>query len=89
MHDIQDPQALQQVLDQFPVRLSDHVIRQSLVSNGVARQYLPATHELDGTGHDITFDGHFKHGLLEQMYQNRVVFLLDMRCPVYCRLKRQ
>lgn len=76
---------LQQVLDQFPVRLSDHVIRQSMVSRGVAGQYLPKIQELDGVGHDITFDGHFKHGILEQMYQNRVVFLLDMHCPVYCR----
>ncbi|MFH2058145.1 MAG: radical SAM protein [Pseudomonadota bacterium] len=80
-----DPDKLQQVLDQFPVRLSDHVIRQALVSEGVAKQYHPFVQELDDTGHDITFDGHFKNGLLEQMYQNRVVFLLDMQCPVYCR----
>ncbi|MBU0969968.1 MAG: radical SAM protein [Proteobacteria bacterium] len=76
---------VQQVLDLYPVRLSDHVIRQSKVSRAVALQYLPSAQELDPRGHTITFDGHFKKGLLEQMYQNRVIFLLDMRCPVYCR----
>ncbi|MCP3873135.1 MAG: radical SAM protein, partial [Desulfobacteraceae bacterium] len=76
---------LQKVLDRFPVRLSDHVIRQSLVSQGVAKQYLPFIEELDQKGHIITFDGHLKEGVLEQMYQNRAIFLLDMRCPVYCR----
>lgn len=80
-----DTQKTQEVLDQFPVRLSDHVIRQSLVSDGVAKQYLPFVEELDSTGHTITFDGHFKKGVLEQMYKNRVIFLLDMQCPVYCR----
>lgn len=76
---------LQEVLDRFPVRLSDHVIRQSLVSEGVARQYLPFAGELDPVGRPITFDGHLKKGVLEQMYPNRVVLLLDMTCPVYCR----
>lgn len=76
---------LQTVLDRFPVKLSDHLIRQSLVSEAVFNQYMPDIRELDHLGHDITFDGHFKNGLLEQMYQNRVVFLLDMNCPAFCR----
>ena len=80
-----DAAVSQKILDRFPVRLSDHVIRQSMVSAGVARQYLPFSEECDDIGAAITFDGHFKNGLLEQMYQDRVVFLLDMRCPVYCR----
>ncbi|WDP90725.1 MAG: radical SAM protein [Desulfobacter sp.] len=77
--------AMQAVLDQYPVRLSRHVIRQSLVSEAVAAQYLPFTDELGAEGHTLTFDGHFKQGLMEQMYRNRAIFLLDMRCPVYCR----
>lgn len=80
-----DSAIVQQVMDAYPVRLSDHVIRQSKVSAAVAIQYLPFAEELDPRGHTITFDGHFKKGLLEQMYQNRVIFLLTMRCPVYCR----
>jgi L-lysine 2,3-aminomutase len=80
-----DPARVQQVMDAYPVRLSNHVIRQSKVSDAVAVQYLPFAQELDPRGHTITFDGHFKKGLLEQMYQNRVIFLLTMQCPVYCR----
>lgn len=83
--DPKDRSALQSVIDLYPVRLSDHVIRQSRVSGGVARQYLPLAGELDTSGRAITFDGHFKKRVVEQMYQNRVVFLLDMTCPVYCR----
>ena len=76
---------LDQVLSEYPVRLSHHVIRQSMVSNPVAAQYLPFDGELDGCGHDATFEGHFKTGVVEQMYQNRMIFLLTMQCPVYCR----
>ena len=81
----QDKALLREVMETYPVRLSDHVIRQSLVSGAVAVQYLPFEDELDPTGHELTFDGHFKQGLMEQMYRNRAIFLLDMRCPVYCR----
>lgn len=80
-----DKAALKEVMDTYPVRLSAHVIRQSLVSKAVAVQYLPFEDELNPTGHELTFDGHFKQGLMEQMYRNRAIFLLDMRCPVYCR----
>ncbi len=81
----EDKAFLQQVMDEFPVRLSDHVIRQARVSIGVRKQYLPFAGELDPSGKPITFDGHLKKGVLEQMYQNRVIFLLNMTCPVYCR----
>ncbi len=40
---------------------------------------------MDSSGVEITFDGHAKKGVLEQMYQNRVIFLLEKNCPVYCR----
>jgi len=76
---------LQEVLDTFPVRLSSHVIRQMRVSSDVAYQYMPFVEELDSTGHVNTWIGQFHQGLLEQMYQNRVIFLLNMSCPVYCR----
>ena len=29
--------------------------------------------------------GQFHRGIIEQMYQNRVIFILNMSCPVYCR----
>ena len=76
---------LQQVIETYPVRLSRHTIRQMLVSKDVAYQYLPFIEELDTGGLTNTWIGQFHDGLLEQMYQNRVIFLLNMTCPVYCR----
>ena len=76
---------MQEVIDTYPVRLSMHTIRQMRVSQKVAYQYLPFTQELDDIGHTNTWIGQFHQGLLEQMYQNRVIFLLNMSCPVYCR----
>ena len=76
---------MQEVLDTYPVRLSMHTIRQMRLSNNVAYQYMPFTEELDKVGHTNTWIGQFHQGLLEQMYANRVIFLLNMSCPVYCR----
>jgi KamA family protein len=56
-----------------------------MISWYVAYQYLPFLEELDPVGHKNTWIGQFHQGLLEQMYQNRVIFLLNMSCPVYCR----
>ena len=67
------------------MRLSMHTIRQMRVSRDVAYQYLPFVEELDSVGHTNTWIGQFHQGLLEQMYENRVIFLLNMSCPVYCR----
>ena len=76
---------MQKVLDTYPVRLSMHTIRQMRISENVAYQYLPFVEELDKVGHTNTWIGQFHQGLLEQMYSNRVIFLLYMGCPVYCR----
>ncbi|MBF0467948.1 MAG: radical SAM protein [Desulfamplus sp.] len=76
---------IQQVIEKYPVRLSRHTIRQMLVAKDVAYQYMPFVEELDSIGHTNTWIGQFHDGLLEQMYQNRVIFLLNMACPVYCR----
>lgn len=76
---------LQHVLELFPVRLSMHTLRQMRFSRNVAYQYLPFVEELDRVGHVNTWIGQFHQGLLEQMYRNRVIFLLNMSCPVYCR----
>ena len=76
---------LQHVLDTYPVRLSMHIIRQALVSENVAKQYLPVAGELDNSGKSEIWVGQFQKGIIEQMYSNRVIFLLNMTCPVYCR----
>ncbi len=76
---------MQQVLDLYPVRLSSHVVRQSRLSPAVAYQYLPFVEELDPDGLVHTWVGQFHRGVIEQMYRNRVIFVLNMSCPVYCR----
>ena len=81
----EDRERMQQVLDTYPVRLSMHTVRQMRISRNVAYQYMPFVEELDPAGHTNTWIGQFHQGLLEQMYQNRVIFLLNMSCPVYCR----
>ncbi len=76
---------LQKVIEKYPVRLSKHVIRQSRLSRKVAYQFMPFVEELDESGLKNTWVGQFHKGLLEQMYQNRPIFVLHMSCPVYCR----
>ena len=76
---------MQEVLETYPVRLSMHTVRQMRISKHVAYQYMPFIEELDKVGHTNTWIGQFHQGLLEQMYANRVIFLLNMSCPVYCR----
>lgn len=82
---LDDTNNLQKVLETYPVRLSRHTIRQLMVSKDVGYQYLPFVEELESVGHTNTWIGQFHDGLLEQMYENRVIFLLNMSCPVYCR----
>ncbi len=76
---------MQKVIDTYPVRLSTHIIRQMRVSKAVAYQYLPFVGELNPSGVLHTWIGNFHRGLLEQMYHNRAIFLLNMTCPTYCR----
>jgi KamA family protein len=80
-----DRAAIRRVLDQYPVRLSSHVIRQMRLSPDVAYQYMPFAEELDPEGLAHTWVGQFHRGVIEQMYRNRVIFVLNMSCPVYCR----
>lgn len=77
--------ALQEVIETYPVRLSMHTLRQMRISKSVAYQYAPFIEELNPVGQVNTWVGQFHQGLLEQMYRNRVIFLLNMSCPVYCR----
>ncbi|HPQ40651.1 MAG TPA: radical SAM protein [bacterium] len=81
----EDRDAIQRVLELYPVRLSMHTIRQMRLSQSVAYQYMPFTDELDDEGAVHTWVGQFHRGIVEQMYQNRIIFVLNMACPVYCR----
>ncbi|MFW6360840.1 MAG: radical SAM protein [Spirochaetota bacterium] len=81
----EDRENLQTVIDTYPVRLSKHVIRQARLSPDIAYQFMPFVEELDDAGLKNTWVGQFHRGLIEQMYQNRPIFVLHMSCPVYCR----
>ena len=76
---------LQKVLDRFPVRLSRHSLRQLRLSEAVGCQYLPFVDELSREGLVHTWVGQFHSGVIERMYRNRVIMVLNMSCPVYCR----
>lgn len=80
-----DREKIENVLDLYPVRLSMHTIRQMRLSSGIARQYAPFTGELDKEGEVHTWVGQFHRGIVEQMYRNRVILIMNMSCPVYCR----
>jgi len=82
---VEDREAMQRVLDRYPVRLSWHALRQMRLSRAVAHQYYPFAGELDSEGETHTWVGQFQRGVVEQMYPNRVIFMMNMACPVYCR----
>ena len=77
--------AMQKVLKTYPVKFSSHTIRQMRLSPAVAFQYMPFTEELDPEGLRHTWVGQFHRGIVEQMYRNRIILILNMKCPVYCR----
>ncbi|MFW6311126.1 MAG: radical SAM protein [Nanoarchaeota archaeon] len=76
---------LQKVIEKFPVRFSFHIVRQMRLSKFISYQYYPFVDELNKTGLINTWVGQFHQGPLEQIYQNRPIFVLNMGCPTYCR----
>jgi len=81
----EDQKKLQKVIERYPVRLSLHTIRQMRLSQSVAYQFMPFIDELNPEGEVHTWVGQFHRGIVEQMYRNRLIFVLNMTCPVYCR----
>ena len=81
----EDKEKISKVLHDYPVRLTMHTIRQMRLSPAVAYQYAPDLDELHPEGQSHTWVGQFHRGVLEQMYRNRLIFVLNMKCPVYCR----
>jgi lysine 2,3-aminomutase len=77
--------SLRRVLHEYPVRLSHHTLRQIRLSENIGYQYLPFADELSPEGQVNTWIGQFHQGVVEQMYDNRVILVLHMSCPVYCR----
>lgn len=71
----------------MPVRLTDHILKLSKKSPAVAKQFLPDTKELKGSGCEKPFLGIIETGIegLERMYIDRCIIMPTNQCPAYCR----
>ncbi|MCA9667674.1 MAG: radical SAM protein [Myxococcales bacterium] len=82
-----DRDAMQAVLDQFPVRITRHLLDLMQRSPAVAAQFLPDTREVTTLGQDKCFSGLLELDVpgLERMYPDRVIIMPHHACPAYCR----
>ena len=81
-------QALQKVIDTFPVRLSAHLVELMRRSPAVAAQFLPDAREVtELDGQTRCFSGLLHGGVhgVERMYPDRCILLPHPVCPAYCR----
>ena len=81
-------EALQRVLDRFPVRLTPHVLELCRRSPAVAAQFIPDPRELDqDQGQEYCFKGLLPTGVtgVERMYPDRCIIMPRPACPAYCR----
>ncbi len=81
----EEKEDLEKIIGIYPVRFSWHTIRQMRLSWPIAFQYMPFKLELNTEGLENTWVGQFHKGIIEQMYVNRIIYILNMQCPVYCR----
>ncbi len=81
-------QALQLVMDRFPVRLTPHLLELCRSSPAVAAQHLPDPREgLADQGQEYCFKGLLPTGTagVERIYPDRCVIMPQPACPAYCR----
>lgn len=80
--------ALQEVIDRFPLRVSAHLLPLVRRSEHVARQFLPDVREVTSiTGQTHCFTGLLHTGIhgVERMYPDRCIIMPQPTCPAYCR----
>lgn len=77
----------QEILDKYPVRLTDLLIDLAKKSPGIARQFLPDIRELEQIGYEKPWVGVMETGIpgLERMYVDRCIIMPFNQCPAYCR----
>jgi len=80
---------VQEVLEKYPAKLTDHLISLLKKSKAVAKQFLPNKLELTALYGTIA---PYEEGLhaseiygLERLYKDRAVITLSFGCPAYCR----
>jgi lysine 2,3-aminomutase len=78
---------IQNVLNKYPVCLTDHLIKIIKKSPAVAKQFLPSVNELENIGDEKTWVGVMETGIkgLERMYVDRCIIMPFNQCPAYCR----
>lgn len=79
---------LQQVIDTFPVRFSEHLLGLIQKYSAIAQQYLPDVRELNpADGEPRCFSGLLHPHItgVERMYRDRCVIMPQPTCPAYCR----
>jgi lysine 2,3-aminomutase len=77
----------QEILDKYPVRLTDFLINLVKKSPAVALQFLPNIQELENIGYEKPWVGVMDTGIhgLERMYIDRCIIMPINQCPSYCR----
>jgi lysine 2,3-aminomutase len=77
-----------ELLQRFPVRFSDHLLKQLKDNPLLAKQFLPSIQEVrkDG-GASHCFKGLLGTGIkqLERVYLDRCIIMPQPQCPAYCR----
>ena len=85
---VEQGEALRQVMERFPVRLTPHLVELCRRSPAVAAQFLPDPRELQrDQGQEYCFKGLLPTGVagVERMYPDRCIIMPRPACPAYCR----
>lgn len=79
---------VQEVLEKYPVKFTDHLLGLMKKSKAVAKQFLPNKQELAIYGTIAPFEEglHASENYgLERLYTDRAIITLSFTCPAYCR----
>jgi lysine 2,3-aminomutase len=79
---------MQQLLERFPVRVTEHLLSLMKTSDAVARQFLPDIREvttLEGQTHCFSGVLHTELAHVERVYLDRCIIMPQPACPAYCR----
>lgn len=77
----------QEVLEKYPVKFTDYLLKLIKTSPAVAKQFVPSVNELVTVGVHRPWVGKVETGIfgLERMYTDRCIILPINQCPAYCR----
>lgn len=78
---------LQEVLEKYPVKFTNYLLKLIKKSPAVAKQFIPSVNELITVGIHRPWVGKVETEIfgLERMYTDRCIILPINQCPAYCR----